>query len=183
MLLVAAFFLLSLLNVFHAHEHCIKVAGSAFRMYALDHHGDFPSHTNGFGNALLLLVNGEYLGDPNYKHVTGPITGPGDDGSLFRRALKTGERIPEQACSRIYIQGLSESNNPNIAILWDKKPTRGGDHFRKPWGPLLHEVCLLDGSMQIISEKRWPEFVSNQVALLVRDGIPETTAMRYYEIR
>jgi hypothetical protein len=159
---VSAIIFMAASNVFHAHEHCIKQAGLALKTYALDNDGRFPCDTNGFGNALLLLVTGGYLGDTN-GHGIGPITGPGDDGSLFKQALKTGAPIPEQQCSRIYIQGLSETNNLQIAILWDKKSTPGGDHFRRPWGPLLREVCLLDGSMQVVSEKSWAGFVSNQV--------------------
>ena len=148
----------------------------AFRTYAMDHNGSLPSDTNGFGNALLLLVKSNYCG-------VGEITGPGDDGRVFREALKTGARIPEENCSRIYVQGLTETNNPSIAILWDKKSSHGGDHFRRPWGPLLREACLLDGSMQVISEKDWSSFVSNQVEMLVQDGIPRTTALHYYEIQ
>lgn len=166
----------------HAHQHCIKQAGLAFKTYALDNQGNLPYDTNGFGNALLLLVKGGYLGDTNGLYSIGPITGPGDDGSLFRQALKTGVPIPEQRCSRIYIQGLSETNNPEIAILWDKNSTRGGDHFRRPWGPLLREVCLLDGSMQVIPDKDWTRFSSNQVELLVQDGVPRAAARHYYEI-
>lgn len=181
--LILAFFYMETFNIFHAHEHCIKGAGMAFRMYALDHHGDLPYDTNGFGNALLLLVKGGYLGDDtNGGYSIAPITGPGDDGKIFGEALKTGARIPEQKCSRIYIQGLSETNNLEIAILWDKTSCRGGDHFRRPWGPLVREVCLLDGSMQIVAEKNWAEFSSNQIELLVQEGIPRATARHYYEI-
>ena len=181
-LLVAALFCMMLFNVFHAHEHCIKQAGGAFAAYALDNQGNLPYDTNGFGNALLLLVKGGYLGDTTGQYSIGPITGPGDDGALFRQALQTGARIPEQKCSRIYIQGLSQTNNPQIAILWDKKSSPGGDHFHRPWGPPLREVCLLDGSMQVIPEKSWAAFVSNQVELLVQDGIPRAAAWHYYEI-
>lgn len=182
LLLVVAFVCMRFFNVFHAHEHCIKQAGIAFKLYAMDNDGKLPDDTNGFGNALLLLLKGGYLGDTNGQYSTGPITGPGDDGSLFRQALKTGERIPEHQCSRIYIQGLAETNNPSLAILWDRRPTAGGDHFRRPWGPLLREVCLLDGSMQVVPEKNWASFVSNQVELLVQDGIPRGAARHYYEL-
>jgi hypothetical protein len=126
---VLAFICMAVLNVFHAHEHCIKQAG-------LDHEGRLPCDTNGFGNALLLLMKGGYLGDTDGVYSIGPITGPGDKGEIFKRALKTGERIPEDRCSRIYIQGLSETNDPQIAILFDKKSCPGADHFRRPWGPL-----------------------------------------------
>ncbi len=180
--LVSAFICVVVFNVFHAHEHCIKQAGTAFRIYAGDNQDKLPYDTNGFGNALLLLVKGGYLGDTNGQYSIGPITGPGDDGSIFRQALKTGAPIPEQKCSRIYIQGLSETNNPGIAILWDKKSSPGGDHFHRPWGPLLREVCLIDGSMQVIPEKSWAAFASNQVELLVQDGVPRATARHYYEI-
>lgn len=177
--LVSALVLVPVFNVFHAHEHCIKQAGVAFKEFAMDNGGKFPYDTNGFGNALLLLAKGGYLGDTNY---VGQITGPGDDGSLFREALKTGARIPEQKCSRIYIQGLSETNNPEIAILWDKKSCPGGDHFRRPWGPLIREVCLIDGEGRFIEEKDWAAFSSNQVELLVQEGIPRAAARHYYEI-
>jgi hypothetical protein len=178
---VATYACMVVFNVFHAHEHCIKQAGVAFSTYSSEHYGNLPYDTNGFGNALLLLVKDGYLGDTNGQDLY-PITGPGDDGSIFRQALKTGARIPEQVCSRIYIQGLSETNSPDLAILWDKRPTRGGDHFRRPWGPPLREVCLLDGSMQIIHDKDWSAFVSNQVELLVKNGVPRATAHHYYEI-
>ncbi len=181
--LVVAFVFMMVFNVFHAHEHCIKQAGLAFKTYSMDNNGKFPYDTNGFGNALLLLVKGGYLGDTNGEYCIGPITGPGDDGKLLREALKTGARIPEEKCSRVYIQGLSETNNPEIAILFDKKPTPGGDHFRRPWGPLVREVCLLDGSMQVIPEKGWPRFSSNQMELLVQDGIARSTAQYYHELR
>src|SRR5690349_18401447 len=99
--LVLAYICIGMFNLFHAHEHCIKGAGMAFQTYAIDNNGKLPYDTNGFGNALLLLVKGSYLGDDtNGGYSVGPITGPGDDGSLFRQALKTGAHIPEQQCSR-----------------------------------------------------------------------------------
>ncbi len=180
--LLSLYICLIVLNVFHAHEHCIKQTGLAFITYAADHDGKLPSDTNGFGNALLLLVRGGYLGDTNSEHCIRLITGPGDDGALFRDALQTGARIPEEKCSRVYIQGLSEKNNPQIVILFDKKPCRGGDHFRRPFGPLVREVCLLDGAMEVIPEKNWPRFASNQVELLVQDGFDKATAKRLLQI-
>ena len=166
-LFVAGFLAIPIFNPFHSHEHCIKITGLALLTFATDHDGRFPHHTNGIGNALLLLIQ---------EGATG------DTGEVFRRALKTGEQIPEEQCGRIYIQGLSETNNPEIALVFDKKPTHGGDHFRRPWGPLLREVCLLDGSMETVPESKWPSFASNQVELLVHEGIPRATANHYYQI-
>ena len=170
-------------NPFHAHEHCIKISGSALRTYATDHDGKFPSHTNGFGDALLLLVKEDALqaGDTNTGEYTiRYITGPGDDGSVFKNALRSGGDVPEEKCSRIYVQGLTEASNPDIAILFDKKSSRGGDHFRRPWGRLLREVCMLDGSMKTIAEEKWESFSKEQIELLIQGGIKREAAERYY---
>ena len=175
LLLVIAFIFAAAFNLFHAHEHCMKAAGLGLATYAREHYGNFPSDTNGFPNALLQLVKGDYCN-------IGEVTGPGDDGSAFKEALSRGKPIPEQRCSRIYVQGLSEHSNPQIAILWDKRSTPGGDHFRRPWGAPLREVCLVDGSMKFIPEQGWVAFSSNQIELLVREGMAKETARHYYEI-
>ena len=160
----------------YAHQHCIKQAGMSFRLYANDHEGRFPSSTNGFGNALLLLM------DPDNLYMSGAISGPGDDGHLYREAFTNKSIMPENLCSRIYVQGLSETNDPQICILFDRNSCRGGDHFRSPWPwhRRVREVCLLDGSMQVIADDRWTEFSRNQVELLTATGFSRDRALRFY---
>jgi hypothetical protein len=158
---------------FPAHEHCIKGTGLSLRCYALDHYGKFPFHTNGFGDAILVLL--KELDEP-----VGEFTAPGDDGSLYKECLKTGAHMPEERCTRAYVQGLSETNNYQIALVFDRYPTRGGDHFRRPWGPLLREVAMLDGSMEVIHEEKWPEFRRKQIDLLVAEGISRAQAEKLY---
>jgi len=161
----------------------MKQTGLILRLYASDHDGRFPYHTNGYGDALLLLVKSDgYSGPSNdWMHVA-LITGPGDDGHVFKEALKTGGHVPEEKCSRVYVQGLSEPN-PRIAILFDKHSTRGGDHFPGPFRPWLREVCMADGSMQIVRDEQWPEFSRRQIELLVQAGIPRETAEAYYKLK
>jgi len=115
----------------YSHRHCILATGLAFRTYAGDHDGQLPFSTNGFGNALLLLVKGDFPGGTNGVAF---ICGPDDDGHIFKEALKSNSVVPEDQCSRVYIQGLSESNDNRICILFDRNSCRGGDHFRSPWG-------------------------------------------------
>jgi len=157
----------------YVHQHCIKQVGLAFRLYARDHNGKLPYSTNGFGDALLILAKE----DSSNIHI---ICGPGDDGHLYIEALKNHSQLPEEKCSRVYIQGLSETNDPQICILFDRNSCRGGDHFRSPWGHLLREACMLDGSMQVIRDEDWPEFSRNQVELLVAAGLSRTNALRFY---
>lgn len=183
-LLLIGLFGLWRFNLSRTHQHCIKNSGLALRQYASAHEGNFPVHTNGFGDALLLLIKEDAfdMGDTDGEHTVRYITGPGDDGKMFKEALKSGADIPEEKCSRIYIQGLSETDNPQIAILFDKKSIPGGDHFRRLWGPLLREVCMLDGSMETVREEKWAEFAKNQIELLVQEGISRETAERYYRL-
>ena len=144
-----------------------------FRLYEGDHNGQLPFSTNGFGNALLILAK-EY---PPYIHN---ICGPDDDGHIFREALQNNAIVPEDQCSRVYIQGLSETNDPSICILFDRNSCKGGDHFRSPWGHPLREACLLDGSMVVIPDEKWPEFSRKQAELLVVAGFSRTNALHFY---
>ena len=143
-------------------------------MYAGEHYGQLPFSTNGFGNALLELVDTNYLAEIKL------ICGPGDDGHIFLEALKNNSIVPEEKCSRVYIQGLSDANDPQICILFDRNSCPGGDHFRSPWGHRVREACLLDGSMQIIRDEDWPEFSKKQVELLVAAGFIKTNALHFY---
>jgi len=145
----------------------------AFRLYSQEHAGALPYHTNGFGDALLLLVKDQLL--PN---VSG-ICGPGDNGVVLSNALARGTDVPEEQCSRVYVQGLSESNNSMICVLFDRHSVPGGDHFYGRGKP-IREVCLLDGSMQTIGDAKWPEFSRQQVELLIAAGWTREKALTYY---
>lgn len=157
----------------YVHCHCIKQAALALKIYSSDHFGNFPFSTNGFGDALLIWVKE----DPS---VINSICGPDDDGHIFEAALKNNSTVREDLCSRVYIQGLCETNNPDICILFDKNSCKGGDHGRSPWGPLLREVCLLDGSMEYIRDEDWPKFSRQQIELLVAAGFSRTNALHFY---
>ncbi|MBC8095584.1 MAG: hypothetical protein H7Y43_07215 [Akkermansiaceae bacterium] len=151
----------------------MKQTAMALLMYAKDHQGKFPFHTNGFGDAILILAKED-------SYNINLFTAPGDDGSQLRECLAARTDMPELDCTRAYIQGLTENENPEIALVFDRYPTRGGDHSRAPWKPLRREVCLLDGSMKIVEEKNWPEFRKRQIALLLAAGISPASAEQLY---
>jgi hypothetical protein len=157
------------------HQHCIKGTGTMLQIYAGEHEGNFPSHTNGFLDAMLLLVPKDNPDEVRY------ITGPGDDGAVLSNALVQQTHVPDTLCSRVYIQGLSVFNSPEIALLFDRYSCEGGDHLRGH-GPRLREVCNLDGSMQKVLDKDWPEYSSKQVQLLISNGIPDKLARYYYAL-
>lgn len=142
-------------------------------MYGAEHGNRFPVHTNGYGDALLLMTNA-WL--PS-------LTGPGYTVSAFEKAVATGGDMLESECGRVYIQGLSEDDSSEIAVLFDKLPTPGGDHCHgliRLFRPLVREVACVDGSMRVIPERDWPEFSRKQIELLVKAGIPRAQAEAYY---
>lgn len=155
------------------HRHCIKACVMALRVYAEEHHGLLPSHPRGFGDAMLLLVKEGYL------QSVASLSAPGDDGSLLERALEKNLDVPEEQCSRVYVQGLRYSDSGELCVIFDRHPTPGGDH-RYGMGPSLREVCLLDCSMQTIPDGEWPKFSTQQVEMLVKTGLTREAALAYY---
>jgi hypothetical protein len=165
-------------NIFHAHEHCSKGLSLDLRQYAMDHFGQFPHHTNGFGDALLLLVTDGVSPDVR------AITAPGDDGTIFKECLAKGLNVPEEKCSRIYIQGLAETNAyDGVALAFDGYPTPGGDHFRRPWGDPTRDVVMADGSVQFIHENRWPAFAQDQIERLALLGFKRDELEKLFGVR
>ena len=163
---VGGTFAIGYFNLFHAHEHCSKGLSLGLRAYANDNEGRFPNHTNGFGDALLLLLKEGHVMEPR------TLTAPGDDGQMFKDALEKGLDVDETKCSRIYIPGLAETNlYDGVALAFDAYPTRGGDHFRCPWGKPIRDVAMADGSVEFINEESWPRFATNQIERLVKIGL------------
>ena len=160
---------------FWEHAHCMPQAGLAFRTYALDHDGQFPYNTNGYGDALLLMTN-------EMGGFWGGLTGPGYDSGVFAEAARTGRHIPEQACGRVYVQGLRDTSNPEIALFFDKvaAPPDHCNFPRRLWARFARDVSFVDGHWETIPVERWPAFVQRQVDLLVAAGFSRAQAQQLY---
>lgn len=171
-------FAIGYFNLFHAHEHCSKILSAGLQLYAEDHHGKFPYHTNGFGDALLLLLKEEIETEPRI------LTAPGDEGGIFKACLANGANVDETKCTRIYIQGLSrtEIGESPVAMVFDAYPTPGGDHFRRPWGEPTRDVVMTDGIVEFIREKNWPGFATNQIERLVKLGLKRSDLEKLFGV-
>jgi hypothetical protein len=158
------------------HAHCMPQATLPLLAYSSDHGGKFPMHPKGYGNALLLLT-------PYTQGNVYMLNGPGYDERPFHEAQRNGTVLSEEDCGRVYVQGLTMRSNPQIALLFDKIPSPGGDHCSFPmriWAPLCRDVGLRNGSAIRVPETEWPEFASKQVELLVNEGISREDAERLY---
>ncbi len=110
----------------------------------------------------------------------------GSGGEELREAKEKGLEVTEDMFGRVYVQGLSLKSNPELAILFDKVPTPGGDHCHVPQRIIAapsREVLFVHLEKQIIQETDWPDFARNQVDLLVRERFPQGEAKRLYGIR
>ena len=160
-------------KVNNAHQHCIQAAYLQFELYAEDHFGVYPSHTNGFGDALVLLEKTE-------PGAARSLVGVGDNENWILSAASNQLHVPVERCSRIYVQGLNRKSDPELALFFDRYAVRGGDHSRSPSEPHLREVVFIGHGMSRVTVKDRSAFASHQVDLLVKEGIERPVAESYY---
>ena len=171
--LIVVYVLTHPLVFMEAHQHCIKFAGLQLLQYADEHEGRFPFHAGGYGDALLLMD----------EECFQALTGPGYEAAPLLEAKKDHRELSEDECGRVYVQGLTTKSNPEIAQLFDKLPTPGGDHCHLPlrlWAPLGREVWFVGGYSTFVPESEWPEFAKKQVDLLAKDGFDRDVAERLF---
>jgi hypothetical protein len=105
---------------------------------------------------------------------------------VLRDAKRQGKALNEEDCGRVYIQGLTNKSNPEIALFFDKLPTPGGDHCHLPmrlWAPLGREVYTVGMQERFVRESDWPEFVTRQVDLLTKEGFDRNEVERLFASR
>jgi hypothetical protein len=157
------------------HAHCMPQAAGALLTYAHDHDGRFPYHTNGYGDALLLLT----------PDLAAPycLTGPGYGTAAYDEAIATKAHLDEKRCGRVYVQGLGLTNDSRIAMLFDKVAAPPDHcHFpRRLWRGFSRDVCFVDGDWRSVPVEKWPEFSREQVDLLVQAGSTRDAAQRLYD--
>jgi hypothetical protein len=145
----------------------------ALEVYADQHQGRFPFDPKGYPSALLLMDEIYFTN----------LTGPGYDAAPLIEAKRTGKRLSEEECGRVYVQGLTTKSNREIALLFDKLPTPGGDHSHLPfrmWQSLGREVWYVGTSRSFIPESEWAEFTRKQVDLLTQEGFDRAEAERLF---
>ena len=160
------------------HHHCIRAVGTWLGEYAESNGGKFPTSDRGWADALLELSKIE--GNDSWIPY---FTGVDDHGELFKRALMDHSDIPESKCTRIYVQGLNEKSDPDIAIVFDRFSIQGGDHWRGDFSqPRMREASLLCGSMEIIKDADWPAFEKRQRELLELAGLSKEQIEGIYSL-
>jgi hypothetical protein len=153
----------------HSCDICLKFALDA---YADEHGGLYPAG-QASPEASLSLLYPKYTDDPEVlRGKTVPF-------ETVRDILTSGKLLDADSCGWHYVEGLTKSDDGELAIFWDKVGL--GHHGQRLWEG-GHSVVFVDGMSRVVSAEEWPQFLEQQAKLLaLRDekaikGLPALTA-------
>ena len=129
---------------------------SPLSTFAYDHGGRFPCSKNGAFDALSQLY-------PEYTPCPEVLAGISGNRKALAECIKLGKAFSEIECGWVYFQGMSVTDNPKIAILWDRIGGVSGDGRRDLKG--RHPVLFIDGDIQLVKKEQWDLFVKQQQEL------------------
>jgi len=123
--------------------------------YAHDHEGWLPKSDKGPFDALQKLY-------PDY--CDGPeLVGLSGDRDALLRALKNGEPLNAKLTSWVYVQGLRDTDDASLAVLWESKSGLSSDG--KNYHANGHAVIFLNATRKQIPESDWANFLEQQARL------------------
>jgi hypothetical protein len=135
---------------------CLKCLGLALVQYAETHGGHFPAGAGSPEASLSLLycgssgINAEIL-----RGKTVPV-------EKVRNILERGELLGPDSCGWHYVEGLTTSDDLELALVWDKI---GLGHNGQDIGG-GHAVCFLDAHEEVVRASEWPDFLKRQEKLM-----------------
>lgn len=130
---------------------------TALYNYALDHDGEFPAAPS--DGSVESSLESLALMYPKYLEYEAHYAGLSGDERKIEECLKSNS-TRENCSSWIYKPGLNVSNNPPVAILWDRKPGIGMNGKRIGDGDRV--VGFSDGTHSVVSKEDWQDFVLSQ---------------------
>lgn len=137
------------------HPACGQALKLALIFYAQEHDGQYPAGEATPEASLSLLW-------PKYADAQ-ILAGKTKSGKVAERILKSGGRLGPETCDWHYVEGLTEKDNGEIAIFWDKSNL---DHTGRRRSDGAHEVFRIWSGKEYIPASRWGEFLAEQEKLL-----------------
>jgi len=158
---VAGTFLLVLAGVavlFYHHHYpygarpaCLPVLLEALRSYSLENGGAFPDSRTEPLEALRMLY-------PKHLPDCQPIAGLSGDRELLKKHIADGSKLDEAASSWVYWPGLRFDDNPDMALIWERKPGLRFNGSRAQG----HEVGFIGGYIRQVPDAQWETFLKEQ---------------------
>jgi hypothetical protein len=133
---------------------CLPCTLESLREYAGAHEGNFPGGYSS-QNALSKLYFESFIS----AHLLAGISG---DIKLAERELSSKSDISDEASSWVYWPGFQITDDPKIAIIWEKRAGLRFDGKRISGG---HIVGFIEGSSRVISDSDWDQFLREQKTL------------------
>src|SRR5271154_2748474 len=94
-------------------SHCCDLClAGCLEDYARDHDGRFPAGER-TPEASLSLLYPKYAAAELLRGKTVPV-------EVVQAILDRGERLGPASCGWHYVEGLTVSDNPKLALFWDK---------------------------------------------------------------
>lgn len=133
---------------------CLPVMLGSLNSYANANGGNFPNTGTTPLEALRVL-------HPNYLYNPEPLAGLSGNKNLLRQQIANNAPVTEEACSWVYWPGLRSTDNPDIALIWDRK---SGVRFNGSRAA-GHDVGFVGGYMRQIPDRDWEMFLKDQEQL------------------
>jgi hypothetical protein len=122
-------------------------------LYARDNGETFPDGKDSF--EALLKLHPRYL-----EGATELLAGLSGDRAGVIRKVRSGAPLGSNDCSWVYHPGFLLSDDPRIAIVWERHEGIRFNGGRCPG----HAVGFIDGSHLQVPPDAWREFISDQEA-------------------
>jgi hypothetical protein len=139
------------------YSHCCDIiVHVALLRYAQAHDGRFPTGQSTPEASLSLLYREDFIDAYLLRGKTVPERN-------VQQRLDSGQLLTPDTCGWHYVEGLRLTDNPQLALFWDKA---GLDHNggRLPRGG--HIVTFISGDRRQIIAAEWPAFLAAQQQLL-----------------
>jgi hypothetical protein len=152
---------------------CLKGLGLALLQYAKEHGGHFPAG-GGCPEASLSLLYREKYDIDAYT-----LCGKTKSAEAAREILERGELLGPDTCDWHYVEGLTLSDDPQLALVWDKV---GLGHNGQRLSDGGHSIWRVGGLEEVIPDSEWPQFLEDQKRLIAtraetaKKGLPVLTA-------
>jgi len=141
-------------NYPYGWSHCCETQLSfALRDYADRHGGKFP-HGGSSPEASLGLL---YPRDANAYLLSGKIAPPEQTETV----LVSGGTLTPETCGWNYVEGLTNKDNPELALFWCKEPLGHNGDIRDGF-----VVWKVSGSKEYVSLADWEDFLNRQEELM-----------------
>jgi hypothetical protein len=107
------------------------------------------------------------------------LSGKTKSAEAAEKILQRGELLGPDTCDWHYVEGLTQSDNPRLALVWDKV---GLGHNGERLAGGGHTVWRIVGGEEIVPESEWPAFLQEQERLMAartdaaKKGLPELSA-------